>query len=140
MDVLLGMSPVSAAALHLGLLIILMLGLKVFVGSRRYTGRIASGDVSDPHFARMGRVQMNAVEDVPVLMIGIVGLAMLGMSASYIHAVGGVLIVSRVLHAWGLATDPGRSFGRAVGTLGTAAVYLAIAGALVTHAFVPPHH
>jgi len=43
---------------------------------------------------------------------------------------------ARLLHAFGLSRSSGFSVGRAVGTVGTLLVYLAVAGALVVHAFV----
>ena len=137
MDVLFNMSSVQAAALDIGLLILLMLGLKIYVGNRRAKHKVPSGDVTHPEFSRATRVQLNAVEDVPVLMAGIVGLALLGMPAWYIHMAGWVLVVSRILHAFGLASSSGVSIGRFAGTIGTLLVYLAVAGALLFHAFTP---
>jgi uncharacterized membrane protein YecN with MAPEG domain len=137
MDFLTSMSPVQAAALQIGLLIVLMLGLKLYVGNRRAKHRVPSGEVTHPEFGRATRVQLNAVEDVPVLMVGIGALAMLGMPAWYIHMTGLVLLVSRIVHAFGLASSSGMSAGRIVGTVGTLLVYLAVAGALLIHAFTP---
>lgn len=134
MDILTAMSPAQAAAMNIGLLILMMLGLKMYVGARRGQMKLPSGE-TNPEFNRATRVQLNAVEDVPVLMVGIAGLAMLGMPAWYIHMCGLVLLVSRVLHAYGLAGSGGFSIGRAVGTMGTLLVFLAIAGALLVHAF-----
>ncbi len=136
MNIFLDMTPVQAAALHIGLLIVLMLALKMYVGGRRGRLKLLSGQTNDD-FNRAVRVQMNAVEDVPVLMVGIGALAALGMPAWYIHAAGLVLLVSRILHAVGLAGSSGFSLGRAIGTLGTMLAYLAVAGALLVHAFTP---
>lgn len=137
MDILFDMTSAQAAALQVGLLILLMLGLKVYVGNRRAILKVPSGDLSNPEFGRATRIQLNAVEDVPVLMVGIVALAVLGMPAWYIHAAGLVLLISRIGHATGLASSSGFSWGRALGTLGTFLVYLAVAGALLVHAFTP---
>ncbi|HEX5005475.1 MAG TPA: MAPEG family protein [Hyphomonadaceae bacterium] len=137
MDTFLNMSSVQAAALQIGLLIVLMLGLKLYVGNRRARFKVPSGDVSHAEFSRATRVQLNAVEDVPVLMIGIAALAALGMSAWYIHLVGLVLLVARIAHAVGLAGSSGFSIGRLVGTFGTLLVYLGVAGPLIFHAFNP---
>jgi uncharacterized protein len=137
MDVFFNMSSVQAAALDIGLLVILMFGLKTYVAINRGKHRVPSGDTSHLEFNRATRVQLNAVEDVPVLMVGIAVLAMLGMPAWYIHMAGWVLLVSRIAHAFGLASSSGQSIGRAVGTMGTALVYLAVAGALLVHAFTP---
>lgn len=138
MDFLTGMSPAQAAAMNIGLLILVMLGLKMYVGARRGKLKVPSGETT-PEFSRATRVQLNAVEDVPVLMAGILGLGLLGMPAWYIHMCGLVLVVARLLHASGLASSSGTSFGRIAGTLGTMLVYLAIAGALLVHAVSPPH-
>ena len=135
MDFLTAMSPVQAAAMNIGLLILMMLGLKLYVGAQRGKLKLPSGE-TNPEFNRATRVQLNAVEDVPVLMVGIAGLAMLGMPAWYIHMCGLVLLVSRILHAYGLAGSGGFSIGRTVGTLGTMLAFLAIAGALLVHAFI----
>jgi uncharacterized membrane protein YecN with MAPEG domain len=130
------MSPAQAAAFNIGLLIILMMALKVYVGARRRSLKLVSGD-SHPEFNRAVRVQLNAVEDVPVLMAGIVALALLGMPAWYIHAAGLTLFVARAAHAFGLAGSGEFSWGRLIGTLGTFVVALAVAGACLVHAFAP---
>lgn len=135
-DTLTNMTPLHAAALYVGLLVIVMLGLKLFVGNRRGALKVPSGETT-PEFSRYTRVQLNAVEDVPILAIGIIGLGLLGLPAWYIHMVGAVLVVARILHATGLASSGGFSFGRVAGTLGTLLAYLAIGGALLVHAFTP---
>jgi uncharacterized protein len=135
MDFITAMSPAQAAAMHVGLLILLMMGLKMYVGGQRGKLKVPSGETT-PDFSRATRVQMNAVEDVPVLMAGIVALGALQMPAWYIHMCGLVLLVSRLLHASGLASSSGISFGRLAGTIGTMLTFLAIAGALLVHAFI----
>ena len=139
MDLFLGMSPAAAAAFNIALLIGLMMTLKGYVGMRRQALKLASGD-THPEFNRATRVQLNAVEDVPVLMVGILALAVLGMPAWYIHMAGLTLVVSRALHAIGLAGSGGFSFGRLIGTLGTYVVAIAVLGALLVHAFTPAAH
>jgi len=134
MDFLTAMSPAQAAAMNIGLLILMMLGLKMYVGASRARLKLPSGETS-PEFNRATRVQLNAVEDVPILMVGIAGLALLGMPAWYIHMCGLVLLVARILHAYGLASSSGFSIGRLAGTMGTLLVYLAVAGPLLVHAF-----
>ena len=137
MDVLATMSSVQAAALWVGLIIVLMMLIKLWVGGQRRALKVPSGDVTNAEFGRATRVQLNAVEDVSVLLAGIAGLGMLGMPAWYIHAVGALLLVARVLHAAGLSSSSGFSWGRLIGTFGTLIVYLFVAGALIVHAFTP---
>jgi len=140
MDVFTAMRPLSAAALYIGLLIFMLMMLKGWVGRQRYKYGALSGDTSNSDFNRASRVQANAVEDVPALMVGIVVLALLGMPTWYIHMVGIVLVVSRILHATGLAAAGGKGKGRLFGTLGTMLVFIAVGGALVVHAFTPTLH
>jgi len=135
-DILINMTPVHAAALYIGLLTLVMLGLKFYVGGRRGALKVPSGETT-PEFSRVTRVQLNAVEDVPILAVGIAGLALLSMPAWYIHIVGATLVVARILHAVGLASTGGFSLGRLVGTIGTMLAYIAIGGALLVHAFTP---
>lgn len=135
MDVFTGMSAIQAAAFHVGLLTLILLGLKLYVGAQRGKLRVPPGDTSNLEFGRATRVQLNAVEDVPALMVGLLGLALLGMPVWYIHLCGGVLVVARIAHAVGLAGSGGFSLGRAVGTMGTMLTFVAVAGALLVHAF-----
>ncbi|MEZ5938704.1 MAG: MAPEG family protein [Hyphomonadaceae bacterium] len=135
MDLFTKMDPLHAAALHLGLLTFLMMLLKAFVGNARGRMKVAPGDVSNPEFARVSRVQQNAVEDVSVLMVGLLALGLLASPTWYVHLVGGLLVVSRILHAVGLARSGGFSLGRLIGTFGTLVVYLLMGAALVRHAF-----
>ena len=134
MDIFLAMGSAQAAAMNVGLLILVMLGLKMYVGGQRGKLKVPSGETT-PEFSRVTRVQLNAVEDVPVLMAGLVALGLLGMPAWYIHMCGLVLVVSRIVHAMGLSSSSGFSIGRVAGTLGTMLTYLAVAGALLVHAF-----
>ena len=136
MDIFLAMGSAQAAAMNVGLLILVMLGLKMYVGGQRGKLKVPSGETT-PEFSRVTRVQLNAVEDVPVLMAGLVALGLLGMPAWYIHMCGLVLVVSRIVHAMGLSSSSGFSIGRVAGTLGTMLTYLAVAGALLVHAFTP---
>lgn len=137
MDILTAMTPVHAAALYVGLMVLLMLGLKLYVGNRRAKYKVASGDNSNPDFSRAQRVQMNTVEDAPVLIAGLLALALVGIPALYIHILGAALFVSRLLHALGLAGLGGFGFGRMAGTLGTLLVFLAMGAMLIVHAFYP---
>lgn len=135
MEIFTAMSPLQAAGLYIGLLTFLLAGLKVYVGVMRGKLRVRSGDMSDPAFARAARVQLNAVEDVPVLLIGLLALAFLQMPVWYIHMTGGVLLVARLAHAFALARADGLSVGRIGGTAATELVFLAVGGALVFQAF-----
>ena len=125
------MSAFAAATLYFGLFGFLMLALKMNVGRVRAKEKVMFGDGANEAMHRAIRVQGNAVEDVPIVLIGIAGLAALAAPVALIHALGGSFFVARILHAIGLSGTSGSSFGRMVGTLVTMIVKLVTAGACV---------
>tara|TARA_R110002049_G_scaffold29725_1_gene101192 strand:- start:963 stop:1355 length:393 start_codon:yes stop_codon:yes gene_type:complete len=125
------MSAFAAATLYFGLFGFLMLALKLNVGRVRAKEKVMFGDGANEAMQRAIRVQGNAVEDVPIVLIGIAGLAALAAPVVLIHALGGSFFVARILHAIGLGGTSGSSFGRMVGTLVTLIVKLVTAGACV---------
>ena len=128
------MTPMQAATLYAGLFCLLMLYLKGNVGRVRVQQKIAFGDGGNEAMQRAIRVQGNAVEDVPVVMMGLLGLGALSAPALLIHGLGASLLAGRILHATGLGKSAGTSFGRGVGTLISAIVMLVTAGACIWYA------
>lgn len=128
------MTSMNAAVLYIGLFCLLMLVLKANVGRVRTRHKIGFGDGGHEEMQRSLRVQGNAVEDVPVVLIGLIGLGALAAPVLLIHGLGASFLLGRVLHAFGLGGSSGGSFGRSAGTLITALVMLATAGACVWYA------
>jgi hypothetical protein len=129
------MTPVQAAALWSGLLLMLMLLLSVRVALNRKKHKVLLGDGTASQITLPGRVFGNAAEYIPVGVGALALLAMLGMPAMAVHAVGAVLLAGRLIHAVSLS-DRKPTFGR---VLGMALTYLALftaGGMLVVHAFV----
>ena len=129
------MTSVQAAALWSGLLLLLMLLLSVRVVLNRRKHKVLLGDGGGSQITLPGRVFGNAAEYVPVGVGALALLAMLGMPVMAVHAVGGVLLAGRLIHAVGLS-DKKPTFGR---VLGMALTYIALftaGGMLVVHAFV----
>ena len=130
------MTALQAASFYIALVLLLFLGLKIYVANRRAALKVASGDISNPDFARAQRVQLNAVEDVPPMLVAILALGLLAAPLWLIHTIGVALLVFRLAHAVGLAAPAsGFALGRAVGTLGTLALYLTLVIALLLCAF-----
>jgi uncharacterized protein len=101
----------------LGLLLI-ALSVNVVLARRRYRVRLGVG--TDEGMQQAVRVQANFTEYVPLAVVLLVLCEVLaGLPTAAVHAAGIVLVTSRVLHAWGLAQSPGRTFGRFYGTAGT---------------------
>lgn len=86
------------AALNLGLM--LLLGLNV--SRLRVKAGVGVGSGDDPRLERAIRAHGNNTEYVPGLLIGLVLLALLQFPAWFLHTVGGVLFVARILQAHGI--------------------------------------
>jgi len=125
------MTGFEAAALYVGLGVLLLMLLKMNVGRVRTGEKIAFGDGANERLQRSMRVQGNAIEDVPITLLGIMALAMLNAPVILIHVLGATLIVARILHAVGLSQSAGTTFGRLVGTLGSVLVMLVTAGSVI---------
>jgi len=78
------------------------------------------------------RTHGNNIEYVPFGLLAILILALLGYSNVWLHGLGGVLFLSRVLHAIGMqqALKGGPPPARALGNLGTWGVLLVAGVAL----------
>jgi hypothetical protein len=125
------MTPIAAATLYLGLFGLLMVILKLNVGRVRASKKINLGDGNDESMQRAIRVQGNAVEDMPVVLLGLLGLGLLDAPVLLIHALGATFLVARILHAVGLGGMPGAGVGRLIGTLLSLILMLATAGTCI---------
>lgn len=118
------MSHYEVTALWVGLNLLLMLFLKGAVGRTRGQTKVDFGAGDNEKMQRMMRVQGNAVEDMPIALIGLGALALMSAPIMLLHGLGGGLFISRLLHAIGLGGKGGFSFGRVAGTIGTILVFL----------------
>ena len=121
------MTSLDAAILYAGLFILLFLFLKARVGQVRSAEKIMFGDGANERLQRAQRVQGNAVEDVPVTLIGLLGLGVMAAPVWLIHVLGAAFLLGRILHAVGLGGSSGGSPGRMWGTILTLLVMLATA-------------
>lgn len=110
-------------------IILIALTLRVINLRQRFGVGIGSGD--QQKLARAIRVHANFTEYTPLALILLVLTEGVGESALLVHIGGSVLIVSRLLHAWGLSHSAGRSMGRFLGTLGSVIVILVLSLALI---------
>lgn len=114
--------------LFVSLHVLLMLLLAVRVVAYRRAEQIGIGDGEDKHLLRRMRAHGNFVEYVPMALLLMGLLEIGGLSAMWLWTVGGMLLLARILHAWGLSQRSGYSFGRFWGTLLTWIVLLMMAG------------
>lgn len=125
---------VHAAALWVGLHLILLLVLAVLVTRQRRRHGVEIGDGGVPGLVQAIRAFGNATEYVPAALVGLAVLAMVGAMPVLIHLIGFTLLLGRALHAVGLSRSSGASWPRAVGVLATWIAYIAAAAALLFYA------
>jgi uncharacterized protein len=125
------MTAIAAATLYAGLFGLLMILLKGNVGRVRTSEKVGFGDGNNEALQRAIRVQGNAVEDVPVVLVGLLALGLMNAPVLLIHGLGATFLVARILHAIGLGGSSGGSPGRMFGTLLTLIVMLVTAGACI---------
>lgn len=128
------MTSMQAAVLYAGLFCLFMLILKGNVGRVRTKHKVGFGDGGNEEMQRSLRVQGNAVEDVPVVLLGLIGLGALSAPVLLIHGLGASFLAGRILHAIGLGGSSGSSPGRMFGTLITLVVMLVTTGACIWYA------
>ncbi|MFY2765456.1 MAPEG family protein [Arenimonas sp. MALMAid1274] len=105
------------------LLVLYLSGRVIAVRLRR---RIGIGDGGDHDLQRRIRVHANAVEYLPLALLLLGGMELNGYPNAVIHGFGITLVVSRLLHAWGLSRSSGASPGRFAGVLLTLLLMLAM--------------
>ncbi|MCE3289819.1 MAG: hypothetical protein K0R83_1831 [Caulobacter sp.] len=113
-----------AAALWVGLHLLLLLILALLVVRQRQKHKVALGDDGIPEMAQAIRAQGNAVEYIPPLLVGLVVLELTGAPALLVHIGGLVMFVGRVLHAIGLSNSGGVSMLRTAGVVLTWLAYI----------------
>ena len=123
-----------AAALWVGLHLILLLVLSVLVVRQRRSHGVALGDADIPELTQAVRAFGNATEYVPAGLIAIAVLAMVGASPVIVHATGLALLAGRIAHAIGLSRSGGASLPRAAGIILTWLAYIVAAVVLVFNA------
>jgi uncharacterized membrane protein YecN with MAPEG domain len=134
MEVMDAVSSAHAAALWVGLHLILLLVLSLMVVRLRQKHKIALGDEGIPELARAIRTFGNATEYVPAGLAGIAVLALAGASPLSIHILGVLLFAGRVSHAVGLTNTGAASLPRAIGVVLTWIAYVFGAAALLFYA------
>lgn len=111
-------TPMSVAVVtfYAGINGLIALVLVVLVVRQR--GKTKTGLGTGGHLAleQAIRVHGNFVEYVPLILILLLLLELGGLAPLWLHLMGIALTLGRILHAWGLSTSPGESFGRAAGT------------------------
>ena len=118
--------PMPITALYASALTLLYLVLSFRTIGARRAARIEIGDGSDRELLRRIRVHANFAEYVPFALV-LMGLAeSLLLGGAVLHAIGSVLLLGRIAHAYGLSQTPHIMQLR---VLGMVATFTAIIGA-----------
>ncbi len=123
-----------AAALWVGLHLILLIVLSVLVVRQRRAHGVVLGDNDIPELTQAVRAFGNATEYVPSGLIAIAVLAMAGAPPMIVHTTGLILFVGRVAHAIGLSRSGGSSVLRSAGVTLTWLAYIMGGVALIFYA------
>jgi uncharacterized protein len=106
---------VAIVTFYAGLNGLIALALALLVVRQRQRTKTGIGTGGHPALEQAIRAHANFVEYVPIILLLLLLLELGGLGAAWLHAMGIALTVGRLLHAWGLSTNPGESFGRAAG-------------------------
>ena len=128
------MPAAHAAALWVGLHLILLLVLSVRVVRQRRKHQVVLGDADIPELTQAVRAFGNATEYVPAGLIALAVLAMAGATPTVVHLMGLTLLVGRVAHAVGLSRSGGSSILRSAGVIATWLAYILGGVALIFYA------
>lgn len=127
--------PVRVSGLYLGICLIIstLLSINVVRNRARYKVDMLHGDNID--VLKAMRVHGNHIEYAPYALLGLMALELSGLSNAWLHGIGATLVTGRLLHAYGIYSSTGVTFGRVAGMSLTWLVGLVIAVWLVVRAF-----
>lgn len=129
------MTVLQAAALWSGLSILLLVALSFRTIFTRKRLKVSFGDGGNAELTSASRAFGNAAEYIPPCLAILILMALTGFQPVWVHAVGGAMLLGRILHAWGLSRTKQPSFGRMSGMILTQLALIGGAGALIGRAF-----
>ena len=134
------MTPVFPfyTAIYAALLGLLAALLTVNVIVNRVRSKVDVGDGGVAGLAQAIRAHGNFAERVPLALLLIGFVEAFGYRSAVIQGLGGVLLVARLLSAWGLNSSLGQTFGRQAGATLTVLV-TAVSAALILFVAIGAH-
>lgn len=120
------MTLFEIVASYIAFFLLMNIVLMYLIGQTRLAKKIDLGDGGDAQMLARVRAHGNFSETVPILMLGLIALAMLSAPVWALHLVGGGMVAGRLLHALGMYGKFGK--GRLIGTLSFLLLSLFTAG------------
>lgn len=121
------MTILPVTSLYAALLLLLLLALAINVVRWRRQAQIALGDGGNKDLQRAIRAHGNAIEHIPVVLVGLALLESGGAASVALHGYGALFFIARVMHPLGLMRKPSVNASRQLGVLFTWLVMLAMA-------------
>ena len=118
----------SITAFYLAILALIYAVLALRVAGLRKRNLVTFGDADNTTLRNAIRVHANFIEYVPIISLLVALLEMSGTSAGRVHLLMGGLLLSRLIHPFGMTARPGTwqfNVGRVGGILLTIAVLIA---------------
>ena len=116
----------EVVGLYASLLGLIYITLSYRVVKLRQKHKIGIGDGGFGNLQQTIRAHANFMEYVPICLILLTILSASPVSHLILHIAGGALVIARLMHAIGLTSDSGRTFGRYWGTMITWLLLLAL--------------
>jgi uncharacterized membrane protein YecN with MAPEG domain len=117
----------SITGLYASLLALLLITLSINVIRLRLSLKVGIGDGEQKPLAKAIRIHGNFIEYMPLALILMACYELNGADDLWLHILGSLLFVGRILHAVGLSKSIGTSFQRQFGILSTFIVLLVLA-------------
>ncbi len=124
----------AITALYAGLLALVYLAISGWVVRVRMQQKVFAGDNGDPVMANAMRLHANFAEYVPLCLILLLLAEMQGAPALALHLLGAGLLLGRIMHAFGMASQPHKPPLRGGGALVTFLVVFFAGAANLAHA------
>ncbi len=118
---------------YASLLALLVIFLTFRVIKARRSNNVVIGDNGNQDVLQAMRVHANAIEYIPIMIILMGVYEVNGGSNVLLHIIGLVAVIARVLHAIGLSSSVGVSFGRIAGIMLTMSTILVLSGLNIYH-------
>lgn len=118
--------------IYASLLALLMIYLALRVALLRRKHKVGIGSNGNNDLSQAIRVHANATEYIPIALLLLAFTELSAAPVWLVNLAGILLVVSRVIHAYGLGNSMGISFGRFYGTSITWLTIIGLSGYLIT--------
>lgn len=111
--------------IYMGVVGLLTLYLSIRVSRNRQEHKVSTGDGDVPALFKAIRVHANLIENAPLALILLLAIELQGASFWIVHALGLVFVGGRLLHVYGLGSNPQVQTARLIGSSVTLVYLLA---------------